>query len=57
MGTRIQTNKRYELSISDNHDHCELICLEGGALVIDNPGMREFGVFVAEGGMRPDAKL
>jgi hypothetical protein len=57
MGTRIQTNKRYELSISDNYDHCELICLEGGALVIDNPGMREFGVFVAEGGMRPDAKL
>ena len=29
----------------------ELIRLEGGALVIDNPGMREFGVFVAEGGI------
>jgi ribosome biogenesis GTPase len=27
----------------------ELIRLEGGALVIDNPGMREFGVFSAEG--------
>lgn len=29
----------------------ELIRLEGGALVIDNPGMREFGVFGAEDGM------
>jgi len=29
----------------------ELIRLGGGALVIDNPGMREFGVFVAEGGI------
>jgi ribosome biogenesis GTPase len=27
----------------------ELIRLEGGALVIDNPGMREFGIFGAEG--------
>lgn len=27
----------------------ELIRLEGGALVIDNPGMREFGIFAAEG--------
>ncbi|MBK6742692.1 MAG: ribosome small subunit-dependent GTPase A [Hydrogenophilales bacterium] len=29
----------------------ELIVLEGGALVIDNPGMREFGILGAEGGM------
>lgn len=29
----------------------ELILLEGGALVIDNPGMREFGVLGAESGM------
>ncbi len=27
----------------------ELIRLEGGALVIDNPGMREFGIFAEEG--------
>ena len=27
----------------------ELILLEGGALVIDNPGMREFGILGAEG--------
>lgn len=29
----------------------ELIVLEGGALVIDNPGMREFGVLGAEAGI------
>ncbi len=29
----------------------ELIVLEGGALVVDNPGMREFGVMGAEGGI------
>jgi ribosome biogenesis GTPase len=29
----------------------ELIRIEGGALVIDNPGMREFGIFGAESGM------
>ena len=29
----------------------ELIRLEGGALVIDNPGMREFGVFGVEDGI------
>ncbi len=29
----------------------ELIRLEGGALVIDNPGMREFGIFGAENGI------
>jgi ribosome biogenesis GTPase len=29
----------------------ELIRLEGGALVIDNPGMREFGIGGAEGGI------
>ncbi len=29
----------------------ELIRLEGGAIVIDNPGMREFGVFGADGGI------
>ncbi|GAA6141879.1 ribosome small subunit-dependent GTPase A [Hydrogenophaga sp. 5NK40-0174] len=29
----------------------ELICLDGGALVIDNPGMREFGIVGAESGM------
>jgi ribosome biogenesis GTPase len=29
----------------------ELILLEGGALVIDNPGMREIGVLGGEGGM------
>lgn len=29
----------------------ELIRLEGGALVIDNPGMREFGLLGAEGGL------
>ena len=29
----------------------ELIVLEGGALVIDNPGMREFGILGAEGGI------
>jgi ribosome biogenesis GTPase len=29
----------------------ELIRLEGGALVIDNPGMREFGILGAESGM------
>jgi len=29
----------------------ELIVLEGGALVIDNPGMREFGILDAEGGI------
>jgi len=29
----------------------ELIRLKGGALVIDNPGMREFGIFDAEGGI------
>ncbi|NTU90880.1 MAG: ribosome small subunit-dependent GTPase A [Chlorobiaceae bacterium] len=29
----------------------ELIRLEGGALVIDNPGMREFGVLCAEDGI------
>ena len=29
----------------------ELIRLEGGALVIDNPGMREFGIFGAQGGI------
>ncbi len=29
----------------------ELLRLEGGALVIDNPGMREFGVLGAEGGI------
>jgi ribosome biogenesis GTPase len=29
----------------------ELILLENGAMVIDNPGMREFGVFGAEGGI------
>jgi ribosome biogenesis GTPase len=29
----------------------ELIRLVGGALVIDNPGMREFGVLAAEGGI------
>ncbi|MFZ3047249.1 MAG: ribosome small subunit-dependent GTPase A, partial [Desulfatirhabdiaceae bacterium] len=29
----------------------ELILLEGGALVIDNPGMREFGILGAESGM------
>lgn len=30
----------------------ELIRVEGGALVIDNPGMREFGVLGAENGIR-----
>jgi ribosome biogenesis GTPase len=29
----------------------ELIRLEGGALVIDNPGMREFGILGVEGGI------
>ena len=29
----------------------ELIRIEGGALVVDNPGMREFGIFGAEGGI------
>lgn len=29
----------------------ELIVLESGALVIDNPGMREFGILAAEDGM------
>lgn len=29
----------------------ELILLEGGALVIDNPGMRELGILGAEGGI------
>jgi len=29
----------------------ELLLLEGGALVIDNPGMREFGLLGAENGM------
>ena len=29
----------------------ELIRIEGGALVIDNPGMREFGIVGAEGGI------
>lgn len=29
----------------------ELIRLEGGALVIDNPGMREFGILGAQGGI------
>jgi ribosome biogenesis GTPase len=29
----------------------ELIRLAGGALVIDNPGMREFGILSAEGGL------
>ena len=29
----------------------ELVLLENGAMVIDNPGMREFGVFGAEGGI------
>jgi len=29
----------------------ELIRLEGGALVIDNPGMREFGILGAESGL------
>jgi ribosome biogenesis GTPase len=29
----------------------ELIRLDGGALVIDNPGMREFGIMGAEGGI------
>lgn len=29
----------------------ELLLLENGAMVIDNPGMREFGVLAAEGGM------
>lgn len=29
----------------------ELILLEGGALVIDNPGMREFGIMAAEEGL------
>ena len=29
----------------------ELIILEGGALVIDNPGMREFGIVGADSGM------
>ena len=29
----------------------ELIILEGGALAIDNPGMREFGILGAEGGI------
>ncbi len=29
----------------------ELICLQGGALVIDNPGMREFGILGAEHGI------
>jgi ribosome biogenesis GTPase len=29
----------------------ELIILESGALIIDNPGMREFGVLGAEGGI------
>lgn len=29
----------------------ELILLEGGALVVDNPGMREFGILGAEGGV------
>jgi ribosome biogenesis GTPase len=28
-----------------------LIILQGGALVIDNPGMREFGILAAEGGI------
>lgn len=30
----------------------ELICLAGGALVVDNPGMREFGVLGAENSVR-----
>ncbi|MDH4107629.1 MAG: ribosome small subunit-dependent GTPase A [Gammaproteobacteria bacterium] len=29
----------------------ELVALEGGALVIDNPGMREFGILAADGGL------
>jgi ribosome biogenesis GTPase len=29
----------------------ELILLEGGALVIDNPGMREFGILGADAGI------
>lgn len=29
----------------------ELLRLDGGALVIDNPGMREFGIFAAKGGI------
>jgi len=31
----------------------ELIRLESGALVIDNPGMRELGILGAKGGMEP----
>ena len=31
--------------------HRELVVLEGGAILIDNPGMREVGIADAEGGL------
>jgi ribosome biogenesis GTPase len=49
---RLQTN---DVSETGEGQHTtvrrELILLEGGALVIDNPGMREFGIVGAESGL------
>jgi ribosome biogenesis GTPase len=50
-----ETQKTKAVSITGEGRHTtvrrELIRLEGGALVIDNPGMREFGVFDADSGI------
>lgn len=53
VGREIQETKAVSGTGEGSHATVrrELILLEGGALVIDNPGMREFGVLGGEGPM------
>ena len=53
IGRQIQDTKTVSGTGEGRHTTVrrELIRVEGGALVIDNPGMREFGILGAEGGI------
>ncbi len=53
LGREMQETKAVSQTGEGRHTTVrrELICLAGGALVIDNPGMREFGVFGVESGL------
>ena len=53
VGREVQETKTVSETGEGRHTTVrrELIRLEGGALVIDNPGMREFGLFGAEEGI------
>lgn len=53
IGSNLQQTKTVSGTGEGRHTTVrrELILLEGGALVIDNPGMREFGILGAESGI------